>query len=115
MFEWLLKLYVQFTVTVEHNAALLIASIIGSTVSVVARGDRTLWGVFASFLSGVFAGWYLSDVIHVYVPVPKEPLAAILAIMGRDLVGHIIRAGRENPLSLFNSFRTTPKQEEKKD
>lgn len=89
---------------IEANSSVLFASFIGSTISVFAREERSLISAIASFLSGVFAGYYLAQVIVVYIAVPPEALAAILAIMGRDLVHHILHFGKDNPLKLFNIF-----------
>lgn len=102
MFDWMNKLMMLFASSVEQNASVLLAAFIGATISVVAREERSLMAALASFLSGVFAGWYLSQLAHAYVPIPKEPLAAVLAIMGRDLVRHIMRIGRENPMVLLD-------------
>ncbi len=101
MVEWLYKLLVSFMAAVDTNSSILFAAFIGSTVSVVAREERSFISSAASFTSGVFAGFYLTPAVATYFPAPKEALAAILAIMGRDLVRYIINVGRNNPLAFF--------------
>lgn len=118
MVELLNTLLISFSLVIASSGSIILAALIGATISVVAREDRSVMGALGSFLSGVFAGIYLSKVFITYVGLPAEPLAAILAIMGRDLVRHIIRVGRENPLSLLNLSQVLKSggsvQEEKK-
>jgi hypothetical protein len=102
MFEPLNKLIINLLTAIDQNASLLFASIIGSLVSVFAREEKSTSSSIASFFSGVFAGWYISQWIIYYIAVPREPLAAVLAIIGRDLVRHIINTGRNNPMFVFD-------------
>jgi hypothetical protein len=102
MFEPLNKLIINLLTSIDQNASLLFASIIGSLVSVFAREEKSTSSSIASFFSGVFAGWYISQWIIYYIAVPREPLAAVLAIIGRDLVRHIINTGRNNPMFIFD-------------
>ena len=102
MFEPLNKLIINPLTSIDQNASLLFASIIGSLVSVFAREEKSTSSSIASFFSGVFAGWYISQWIIYYIAVPREPLAAVLAIIGRDLVRHIINTGRNNPMFIFD-------------
>lgn len=99
MFE---KFIFNLVTILDNNASILLASIVGSLVSVFAREERSWLAAAASFASGVFAGWYLSQVVATWVPIPREPLAAVLAIMGRDLVRHIINMGKNNPMFLLD-------------
>lgn len=102
MIEILNTIIVSLSQAVEANGSILLAAFIGATISVVAREERSVWSSLASFLSGVFAGVYLTKVAITYVGLPPEPVAAVLAIMGRDLVRHIMMIGKENPLALLN-------------
>lgn len=102
MLDLLNRLLLSLSQVIDANGSIILASLIGAIISVVAREERSIWGAITSFLSGCFAGFYLTKVATSYVNLPAEPLAAVLAIMGRDLVRHIIRVGRENPMSLFN-------------
>jgi hypothetical protein len=108
MIEWLNKILMNLTIAFDQNASVILAAVIGSMVSVLAREERSILSALASFVSGVFAGWYLAQIAVHYIPIPIEPLAAVLAIMGRDLVRHIIKIGRENPLSLLNIGKKPP-------
>jgi hypothetical protein len=99
MFEKLIIYALNF---VDQNASILLASIIGSLVSVLTREERSWLAAAASFVSGVFAGWYLSQLAVTWIPIPREPLAAVLAIMGRDLVRHILNMGKNNPMFLLD-------------
>lgn len=99
MFE---KFILNLVLILDQNASIILASIIGSLVSVFAREERSWLAATASFVSGVFAGWYLSQIVAGWVPIPREPLAAVLAIMGRDLVRHIINMGKNNPTFLLD-------------
>jgi hypothetical protein len=99
MFE---KFIIYLLTSLDQNASIIGASVIGSLVSVFAREERSFLAACASFASGVFAGWYVSQMIAGWVPIPREPLAAVLAIMGRDLVRHIINMGKNNPMFIFD-------------
>lgn len=99
MFE---KFIAYVLTSMDQNASILAASVVGSLVSVFAREERSFLASCASFASGVFAGWYISQVIQGWVPIPREPLAAVLAIMGRDLVRHIINMGKNNPMFILD-------------
>lgn len=94
----------QFLYWAEANLSIIMASLAGSLISVIAREEKSLAKGFISFCSGVFVGWYLSLFLSLYVSVPREPLAALLAITGRDLVNHIITAGKNNPIDFIRSL-----------
>jgi uncharacterized membrane protein YoaK (UPF0700 family) len=97
-----LSFFQKFITTIDQNASVLVASFVGGIVSVVAREEKSLWSAVASFACGVFAGWYMSQIISAYVPIPREPLAAVMAIIGRDIVRHIISMAKNNPLFMFD-------------
>lgn len=99
MFE---KFIVYILTSLDQNASILAASVVGSLVSVFAREERSFLAACASFASGVFAGWYVSQLLAGWVPIPREPLAAVLAIMGRDLVRHILNMGKNNPMFILD-------------
>lgn len=107
MLDWIDNLLNMLGQTISSKASIIFAALIGSTISVVVRPEKSLFSVIASFMSGIFAGWYLSQVVIAYLPnVPIEPIAAVLAIVGRDLVFHIMNLGKENPFKIWKKIKS---------
>ena len=91
---------------IQEKIPVFIASFAGSVVSLILRGDRSLWTGFGTFTSGIVIGYYGGNIFAVHVGISDTAGTAVMAMAGRQIASWITMISVKDMVSIFSKGKT---------
>jgi hypothetical protein len=85
----------------QDKIPIIVASFSGAVLSVVIRGDKSVWAGFGNFLSGLVVGIYGGSLLAAHTGISDVAGSVIMALIGRQITAWLTGISIKDVISYF--------------